>query len=80
MIQENTVTDDRAVGEDADLVHPLDRRAAVAADHFDVFVDRLRRMNLHWQVAFLGIVVRLAQQLRADGIDLGRRQHACQPA
>ncbi len=59
---------------------PFDRRLAVAPEYLVELVDALCGVELERQVVVAGVVVGVADQLRRAGVDLGRTDHAAEPA
>ena len=80
MVEEDAVADDRMLAQHADIAHPLNGGAAVAADHLLELVHRLGGVGLPGQVLLLGVIEAVAQQVGGAGVDLRRRHHAHQAA
>ena len=80
MVEEDAVADNRMLSQRADIVHPLDRRLAMAADHLLKLRDRLGGVGLPGKVSPGRIIIGFAQQFCRTGIDLGGANHPHQPA
>ena len=75
-VEKERMAEDRPRPEDADLVRPLHRRLAVAAEHLLHLGDALRHMDGQRQAAFARRVAAVAQQIGGAGVDLHRRDDA----
>ena len=62
-----------------ELVRPLDRRDAVAADHLVELGHGLGAVNREWQVTLARRGHAVAQQILRARVDLHRRDHAGEP-
>src|SRR5205809_789584 len=78
-IKKQRVPEDRAVAEQAEVVRPLHRRLAVAADHLPHFGDALRYVQGERNSALLRDIAAVAQEIGLASVDLHRRDDAGEP-
>ena len=63
-----------------DILHPFDRRLAVAAHHLSELDDGLAGVRLHRHAAHIGRLLALLEKFLRAGIHLHGSDHALEPA